>query len=290
VPRARAAGARIITGATVRRVIVRRGQAKAVRARLRDDGGLEVRAPTVVLAAGTIHTPILLARSGLGASSGQLGENLSLHPATAAVALMDEVVDMARGVPQSFYVDEFAADGILFETVAGPPAYVAISLPLMGRKHAEAMANFRHLVQLGLMVSDSSRGVVHGIAGRPLIRYDLAGSDVARFRAGLARLAQLLHAAGAREVYLPLPSGVPPHRTRARDLKLIAFHPLGTARADARPARGVVDGGLAVHGTRGLYLADGSVVPSALGVNPQLTIMALATRLAFALQEPQCPS
>jgi choline dehydrogenase-like flavoprotein len=63
----------------------------------------------------------------------------------------------------------------------------------------------------------------------------------------------------------------------------MAFHPLGTARADARPSHGVVDGNLDVHGVEGLHLADGSVVPSALGVNPQLTIMALATRLASRL-------
>jgi choline dehydrogenase-like flavoprotein len=63
----------------------------------------------------------------------------------------------------------------------------------------------------------------------------------------------------------------------------MAFHPLGTARADARPTHGVTDGDLAVHGIAGLHVADGSVVPSSLGVNPQLTIMALATRLAFKL-------
>ena len=63
----------------------------------------------------------------------------------------------------------------------------------------------------------------------------------------------------------------------------MAFHPLGTARADARATHGVTDGNLAVHRVDGVYVADGSVVPSALGVNPQLTIMALATRLAFHL-------
>ena len=83
-----------------------------------------------MIAAGTIHTPGLLAASGLGLASGQLGRNLSIHPATAGFALMDERVDMGRGVPQSFYVDEFAAQGIIFEGVAGPPSYAAMSLPL----------------------------------------------------------------------------------------------------------------------------------------------------------------
>jgi hypothetical protein len=158
-----------------------------------------------------------------------------------------------------------------------------MSLPLSGRRHAAAMASYRKLAMLGLMVSDASRGSVRSLAGRPLIRYDLVEADLARFRAGLARMEELLLAAGAREVYLPLPQGVRPERARVRDLKLMAFHPLGTARADARPAHGVVDGSLALHGVRGVHVADGSVVPSSLGVNPQLTIMALATRLAYSL-------
>jgi choline dehydrogenase-like flavoprotein len=305
LPRARAAGAQIVTGADVQRIVVRAGRVQGVRARR--DGVLEVRAPRVVVAAGTIHTPPLLARSGLGGASGQLGRNLVLHPATAAFALMDEVVDMARGVPQSFYVDEFAREGVMFEGIAGPPSYAALSLPLTGARHAAAMAHYPQLAQMGLMVSDSSRGSVHQLAGsgsgvgapgrgalrgmgerggwggRPLVRYDLLREDVAKFRAGLARLDELFRAAGAREVYLPLPPGVTPERARARDLKLMAFHPLGTARADADPGRGVLDPDLRVHGVEGLYVADGSVMPSSLGVNPQITIMALATRLAHHL-------
>jgi choline dehydrogenase-like flavoprotein len=283
VPRAEAAGAEIVTGADVRRIVVEGGRARAVEARLADGTRLTVSAPAVVVAAGTIHTPVLLERNELGRASGQLGRNLTLHPATAGFALMDEVVDMARGVPQSFYVDEFAAEGIMFEGVAGPPAHAALALPLKGRRHAEAMAAYRHLAEFGLMVSDSSRGRVRVVAGRPVIRYDLDDADLRKFRRGLARLEELFLAAGAREVYLPLPRGVRPAKARRRDLKLMAFHPLGTARADARPERGVVDGNLELYGTRGVYVADGSVVPSALGVNPQITIMTLATRLAFHL-------
>ncbi len=294
VPRAKAAGAQILPGADVGRVVVEGGRAKGVQARVRVGvrGGshLEVRAPEVIVAAGTIHTPLLLARSGLGGASGQLGGNLALHPATAAFARMEEIVDMAKGVPQSFYVDEFAGEGVMFEGVAGPPSYAAMSLPLTGAKHSEAMADYRRLAQFGLMVSDSSRGSVRSLGGRAVIRYDLVEADVARFRTGLARLQELLRAAGAREVYLPLPSGVAPERARAGDLKLMAFHPLGTARAHARAVDGVVDGDLRLHGVKGVHVADGSVVPSSLGVNPQMTIMALATRLAYDLLDRPCPS
>ncbi len=283
IPRAKDAGAQIVTGAHVQRVVVENGRARGVRARMASGARIDVLAPIVVVSAGTIHTPMLLTRSGLGSRSGELGQNLSLHPATAIFARMDEIVDMGHGVPQSFYVDEFAEQGIIFEGVAGPPAYAAMALPLTGRRHIEAMADYRHLAQFGLMVSDSSRGSVRAVAGRPLIRYDIDAADLLRFRAGLARIRELFEAAGAREVYLPLPGNVSPERARPRDLKLMAFHPLGTARADARPTRGVIDGDLAVHGVRGVYVADGSAVPSSLGVNPQLTIMALATRLAFGL-------
>lgn len=310
VPRARAGGAEVLTGASVESIVVRARRFSHVQAALSGSGALDVHADHVVIAAGTIHTPGLLARSGLARESGQLGRNLSIHPATAAFALMDERVDMSRGVPQSFYVDEFAAQGIMFEGIAGPPSYAAMSLPLSGERHARAMARYPYLAQFGLMVSDSSRGSVPTLGGalagrlrlragrRPLIRYDLDDADLARFRSGLARLRELFLAAGAREVYLPLPEGVAPARARRGDLRLMAFHPLGTARAHARAGAGVVDGDLALHGVHGVHVADGSVVPSSLGVNPQLTIMALATRLAFRLlgrevperEEKQCPS
>lgn len=316
VPRALDAGARILTGARVERILLESTlsfgnagkesstgatrspgpRALGVQARMPSENRVEVRAPIVVVAAGTIHTPALLERSRLGLGSGQLGRNLSLHPATAVFAHMQEIVDMGRGVPQSFYVDELAGEGIMFEGIAGPPAYAAMALPLTGARHAEVMADYRRLAQFGVMVSDSSRGTVRTTRGRPLIRYDLCDSDLNRFRVGLAGMRKLFEAAGAREVYLPLPAGVRPESARRRDLKLMAFHPLGTARADARPTHGVIDGDLAVHGAQGVYVADGSAVPSSLGVNPQITIMALATRLAFHLLErdvrptPRLPS
>ena len=140
------------------------------------------------------------------------------------------------------------------------------------------------------MVTDEGRGTIHRLLGRPVLRYDLHADDAARFQRGFLRLAEIFFAAGASEVMVPV-DGVPvlrdgeveplrAARVRPRDLKLMAFHPLGTARAGADPARSVVDGDLRVHGLENLYVADGSAVPSSPGVNPQLTIMALATRAA----------
>jgi choline dehydrogenase-like flavoprotein len=286
LPAAERAGARVLPGTRVSRVLTERGRASGVEA-----PGLRVLAPRVIVAAGTIHTPLLLARSGLG-SRAWLGRNLSLHPASAVWGLMDEVVDLARGVPQSFYIDEFARDGIMLEGVAGPPDYVAMAVPFAGDRHRELMLSYRQLAQFGLMISDSSRGRVT----RWGIRYDLVADDVRRFEAGLNRLAELFWAAGAQRVFLPV-GGTPELRRGERlqgltagRVKAMAFHPLGTARAAADPARGVVDANLQLHGVRGVYVADGSAVPTALGVNPQVTIMALATRLAFHLLERECPS
>jgi len=295
---AHAAGAVTCTGARAVRIVMRGARATAVEARTTAGARMAVEADTVVVAAGTIHTPLLLAASGLG--GGALGRNLSLHPATAVLGLFDEPVDMARGVPQSYFVDEFRADGIMLEGIAGPPDYVALAAPFTGDGHRELMLRYRHIGQCGLMVSDRSRGRVRGRRGAPLIRYDLCRADVATVHRGLIALAQLLAAAGARTLVLPLarlpelPAAdlAPLHALDVRrgDLKLMAFHPLGTARAHGDPAQGVVDGDLRVHGAENVFVADGSAVPTPLGVNPQITIMALATRLAFHLRGEPCPS
>jgi choline dehydrogenase-like flavoprotein len=183
----------------------------------------------------------------------------------------------------------------MLEGIAGPPDYLAMAVPYSGDRHRELMLRYRHVAQFGLMVSDTSRGrVLTGAlarrAGRPVVRYDLNAHDARTVARGIERLAELLFAAGAHTVMTPVAS-VPELRggdlrplrrrtIRAGELKLMAFHPLGTARMAARPADGVLDARGQVHGVDGLYVCDGSAVPTSLGVNPQLTIMALATRLA----------
>ncbi len=293
VPKAWEAGATTWSGVRARKIVVEGGRARGVEASTAGGGTLRVECDAVIVACGAVHTPLLLRRNGLGGASGQLGENLAIHPATAVRALFDEEIDMARGVPQSFYIDEFADEGIMFEGAAGPPDYLASSFPFVRERHRDLMLRFLNLAQFGVMVSDLSRGSVRERGGRTEIRYHLCDADVETFRRGLSLLTDLFWEAGARRVYLPVdgaseladPSERPlDGRTlRAADLSLMAFHPLGTARADADPARGVVDANLRLHGVEGLHVCDASAVPSSLGVNPQITIMALATRLAFHL-------
>ena len=288
-----AAGATTYTGARAERLELRGGRAREVVARTRGGGTLRVRCDHVVVACGTVHTPLFLRRQRLGGASGELGRNLSIHPATAMRAYFDEPIEMWRGVPQSYYVDEFAAEGLMFEGAAGPPDYIAMSMPGTAQAHRDLMDRYPNMSQFGVMVSDSSRGRVREALGRPQIRYDLNDADARLFKRGLELLADIYWAAGAREVLVPLPGAMRlrdgdsgplrRRRVRAGGLKLMAFHPLGTARMGADPARAVVDVDGRVHGIEGVYVADGSAVPSALGVNPQITIMALACRLAFRL-------
>jgi len=302
VPQAEGAGAVTVTGARATRVLLdeRLRRARGVAARTADGGRLQIDCDMVVVACGAVGTPLLLRRSGIGAELPALGRNLSLHPAAAVWAEMDEEVDMATGVPQSYAVDEFAAGGLMLEGWAGPPDMLALGLPAGGAEHRRLMLGFRRMAQFGLMVRDRSRGSVHRLGGRALVRYRLGDQDAAQLRFGIERLAELYFAAGAVSVHVPV-TGVGPLRggdlrrlraapVRARELSLTAFHPLGTARADASPARGVVDAELRVHGVEGLRVADGSVVPSSLGVNPQLTIMALASRMAFAVAGRAAPA
>jgi len=291
VPRAWAAGATTFTGTSAVGLELARGRVRAVRAQTAGGGRLRVRCEVVVVACGTLHTPTLLRRFGVGAPA--LGRNLSLHPASAVRARLDEDVQMWDGVPQSYYIDEFAGEGVMLEGTAGPPDYLAMITPRTGAEHRELMLDARRTSMFGVMVSDSSRGRVFALGRRPIIRYDLGEADARRFKRGILALVELYWAAGAREVIVPV-RGVPTlcdgdssalerHPVPPRSLTAMAFHPLGTARASADPARSVVDPELAVRGVRGLHVADGSVIPSALGVNPQITIMALATRLAFKL-------
>jgi hypothetical protein len=252
-----------------------------------------VECDVAVVACGAIGTPLLLRDQGIGTESGQLGNNLSIHPASGVRAELDEHVDMAKGVPQSYFIDEFADEGIMFEGAAGPPDYTAMSYPFSGERHRDVMLRYANQSQFGVMVSDLSRGSVRRRGRFVQIRYDLNSEDTATFKRAIELLCELYWTAGAKVIYPPIEGlgelrdgdmqAVRDHELRPSQLTLLAFHPLGTARADARPDHGVVDADQRVRGLENLYVSDGSAVPSSIGVNPQITIMALATRTAYAI-------
>lgn len=301
LPRAVAAGARVRAGVEARRVLFDGGRATGLECRAgvatRGNGRGAGRPFTlrarhgVVLAGGSFGTPELLMRSGFRSPSGELGRNLRIHPACWVGARFDEEVRGWEGVMQSYAVDEWEQQGLLLEATFTPLAFGGQWLPGIGREHQQRLLDFGKVASTGVHLSDKSSGRVN-LAGDGSLRvtYGLERADGDRLVFGIARAAELLYAAGAREVY-PQISGIgalrreriadleasPPPRSA---LRLEAFHPMGTARMDADPRRGVAAADGAVHGAESLYIADASLLPSSIGVNPMLTIIAMASRVA----------
>jgi choline dehydrogenase-like flavoprotein len=250
----------------------------------------------VVLAGGAFGTPELLLRSGFRSPSGELGRNLRIHPACWVGARFAEEVRGWEGVMQSYAVREWEERGLLLEATFTPLAFGAQWLPGTGVEHQERVQSYDHIASTGVHLSDRSAGRV-GLArdGSLRITYQLTEDDGAQLVYGIARAAELLYAAGASEVY-PQLAGIP---TLAKDkiseleasppapsaLRLEAFHPMGTARMDAESGAGVVGTDGAVHGAEGLYVADGSLLPSSIGVNPMMTIIAMASHVARRLAQ-----
>jgi choline dehydrogenase-like flavoprotein len=291
LPRAVAAGCRVRAGVRVERVIVEGRSAVGVVGR-GPSGGYEVRARAVVLAAGAIGTPALLLRQGLANSSREVGRGLKIHPACWVGALFDEEVRGWDGVMQSWVVDEWSDQGLFLEATFTPFAFGAHWLPGSGPKLKERLARYDRLAIIGVHMSDrGSSGRVRVRGDRVRIGYRLSEDDAASIRAGIARAADIHFAAGALEVYPQLGGleTVSPGRQseliengrfRARDLRLEAFHPMGTARMGGDPARTVVAPSGETHDVPGLYVCDASIFPTSLRVNPMITIMACARRIA----------
>ena len=235
-------------------------------------------------------TPLLLGAQQLGTSSGQLGKNLSIHPAAGILAEFDEEILPWRGIPQGYAIEDLHDEGILFEGATLPLEMMMTMTPLIGPDLVRLAESFDHVASFGFLVEDTSRGAVHELRGQPVIRYWLSDRDVAHIKRGLDVLAQIFFAAGARVLHVPVagfdvlrPDDLPAlRRARLRpwDLDISAYHPLGTARMGRDPACSVVDPDHQVHDVPRLYVVDGSAVPTAIGVNPQITIMAMATRAA----------
>ncbi len=294
VPMALKAGAELYPGVKAERIVIEDGRAVGVVARTASGRTLTVRARSVVVACGTLVTPILLMRNRLAGRSGQLGANLSIHPACGVFAEMNERVAAWQGVPQGYAIEEFADQGLMFEGVATPLELTAALMPQVGPRLIELAEGYDRIASFGFMVADTSRGRVRRVRGRTVVTYNLNDADLARIKRGIDILARVYFAAGARVVLPPVHgfdelrgeadlARLRDARIAARDLSLSAYHPLGTARMGPDPRSSVVDADHQVHDTPGLYVIDGASVPSSLGVNPQLTIMALATRAADRL-------
>ncbi len=303
LPSATRHGATILSDALTTDVLVEGGRAAGVSGRLL--GGafgapgerFVVRAPVVVLACGTLHTPLLLERSRIGSSSGVVGRHVTLHPGVRIVARFDDPVEGWSGAMQSVYSDHFAAEGIKLVGVYTGMNFLAAGLPGVGPKLRERARGLSHCAVFGAMIHDDGGGSVRSGPGRePILSYKMAPRDLVRLRRAITILAELSITAGAREVYTSA-WGFPPLKTMddarkleaasidARRIECMAFHPLGSARVGRDARSGVVDARGESFDVRGLFIADGSVLPTSIGVNSQVPIMANATRIARRLDE-----
>ncbi len=303
VPRALAAGARLYADVRVDRVT--RGAGAGVTGVtghvVRPGGGrgpaLTVRARAVVAAGGAIQTPALLARSGLRPAFGQLGRNLSVHPNAVVTAFFDQDVTGWQGVHQAFQVREFTGEGLLLTATSLTPSMLAGIVPAYGAELGALMADYNRIVTAGPLVSDTGTGRIRYLPGLgPQVFYQLTERDAARVVRGVELTAEALFTAGARRVLLPF-EGAPVVRTPAelgrllarpvprRALQLFSIHLMGTARMSADPRRGVTGSFGEVHGVPGLIVADASLFPGPVGINPMETVIALALRNARRLLE-----
>jgi choline dehydrogenase-like flavoprotein len=262
-----------------------------------------VRAAAVVVAGGAIHSPALLLRSGVHLPA--LGHHLALHPSTAVLADMDDDVRPWTGTVQAHYSDQFAdlhdGYGCKFETAPIHPSLQALAAPWeSAAQHRERMARLPRTALVGILLRDRFGGRVSvDRDGVPVVDYHLSRYDRAHLRRAIAGAAELLEAAGAREIWLPLARAItyrpdPGAREEwlrrvdaagwgANELLLVTFHQMASCRMGANARTSVVDAEHRVWGIRGLYVADASVFPTASGVNPMLTVMGIAHRAAGAI-------
>ncbi|MBI5366576.1 MAG: GMC family oxidoreductase [Planctomycetes bacterium] len=298
VPRAERAGARVFADCRVDRIVAREGRVERLegavleRATRRRQARLTVKARRYVLSCGAVHTPYLMLRSGVGNASGQVGRNLMLHPNVKVMGIFPEDVKPWEGVHQAHQVHEFLSEGIDLAMGFVPPSILALGSKHIGEASLRLMEDVRHMVVGGVLVEDSSRGRVRALPfGIPLVTYHLNDDDARKAIRGAALLSQVFFAAGATRVVLPF---VEPEELRsaaeigklyaarlgAGDLELFTVHLMGTCRMGADARTSVVNGYGRSHDVRNLYVADASVFPTPIGVNPMETIMMLATRTA----------
>ena len=298
VPRALRNNAQLLTGVRIDTLLEKDGQAIGVRGRTRSTGAsVTIKAEVVILAMGTLMTPLFLRRQRIGNSSGQLGRNVSIHPANGVTALMDEVVDGWKCIPQGYLVDQFEEEGIVIEGAFAPMDATAVLHPMIGPEFQAMMESYRNLAVSGFLVKDDSRGTVRaGMAGEAMLVYNLLPSDCRRIVKAHSILTRIYLAAGARTVWVPIHGWKPigsiddlvdnlEREVGPTDLELSAFHPLGSCHMGGDRSQHVCNPDGELYDLRNLFVCDGSVIPPALGVNPMLTISAVAARTADYVHE-----
>ena len=287
LPRAIAAGARVLTDTRDERLIVDRGH--AFRAELTDaEGGpVTVDFADVIVCAGAIHSPALLQRSGL---RGLIGRGLAVHPTVKLAARFGEAVNVSDDVPVH-QVKEFAPE-LSFGGSASHPGLIALALTDAWSTMRDAITAWPEIAVYYAAITSQGRGRVQALPGfrDPLVTYRLTRRDRDVLGRGLARLTQVMLAAGAREVY-PSFRHAPIVRNRA-DLatlsdrfsataaSVMTVHLCSTVPMGDDPEVAAADSHGRVFGTDNVHVNDASLLPDAPGVNPQASVMAVALRNA----------
>ena len=292
------AGARVLVGTHARRVLVERGAAVGV-----DAGVVQVRARAVVVACGAFQTPALLRRSGVANAS--IGRNLHFHPVTLVVGEFEEPVRPWEGALQARYSEEHArldgGYGVRYETAPIHPGFLGAGLQWDGAHESLDLARrYPHMAPIFPLVRDRDGGeVVVGRDGQPSARYRLSRYDLRHLRAGFLGAARILEAAGAKRIVSTHAKPVVWERGAGGIGRFLAdadargwepnrvlyasAHVMGTARMSGSPATSACDPNGEAWEVSRLVVCDGSAFPTASGVNPMVTIAALAHMNASAL-------
>ena len=291
-------GAEILHGCEAVRLELSHGRVTGVVAQV-SGGDLRVRAPLVALAGGSLLSPALLLRSGLGGD--EAGRHLALHPTVAIAGIYDHPVPMWRGVPQSVVSEAFSdvtpGYGFRIECPPALPGILAASVPWWGAsQHRELMAQAAHTAAIIAIVRDREGGrVTVDRRGQAQTSYRVQPETARHLIRAMIESVRIHRAAGARQVATP---HTPPF-TLDRDgdlgayeakierrgvvanrMTLFSAHQMSTCRIGRDRTRSVANPDGQVWGVEGLYVTDASAFPASSGVNPMLTVMALARRTA----------
>ena len=314
LPDAYRAGARFLFDTKADSVGIEGGEVRGVEATFREDGRtipVHVRARTVVAAGSAIQTPALLLRSGV--RSPGVGLGLRLDPTTALFGEFPTPIRMWSGPMQTIVVSRFQdADeghhGPWLESAPGHPGLSALAIPWSGgRAHKDAMRRLDRAASTIVLVRDVAEGrVTIDAHGEPVLEYRLSTRDRRNLTRGLQEAARIQRAAGALRIgslhlrECSVGDGSSPIRgaefdafidrlgrlgIRENGVALFSAHPMGSARGGANPKTSAAKPTGESHDVRNLWIGDGSLVPTAPGVNPMISIMALAARTAGFIRE-----
>lgn len=265
---------------------------------------MRVSAPIVVLAAGPVQSPVILMKSGLANSSGQVGKNFACHPSLSLTAEFDEAVDDFVGATHSVYVDDFTLPDengvggfILLNAIEQPVFAAASQNPGTGKPYVNLMEKFANTIRLITLLHDKNSGEVTYENDTKSIHYTVDDEDFESMKEGLKVNARVLLAAGAARVYVPstlakviesedqVDAVIDELNNDKSRYPYVSFHPQGTLRMGADPATTVVNPLGETHDVKNLYVLDASILPTSIGYNPSETVYALANYISDQINE-----